>query len=85
MGARVKDDGRDGLRIEVEAGSNGEVDEGVSSALRLVEMLSSMLARDRRRKSRTTRVLKQNCGVSCDGVAVGLDMINGFGSRVGRG
>lgn len=48
-------------------------------------MLSSMLARDRRRKSRTTRVLKQNCGVSCEGVAVGLDIINGFGSRVGRG
>ena len=60
MGARLSDDGREGFRIEVEAGSNGDVVEGVNSALRFVEMLSSMLARDSRRKSRTTRVLKQN-------------------------
>lgn len=85
MGARVNDEGSEGLRIDVEAGSNGEVVEGVSSALRFVDMLSSMLARDRRRKSRTTLVLKQNCGVSCEGVAVGLDIISGLGFGVGSG
>lgn len=78
MGARVREEGRDGLRTDVEEGSKGCVLDGVSRALRFVEMLSSILARERRRKSRSTRVLKQNWGVSCDGVVVGLDIMRGF-------
>lgn len=44
-----REEGR-GVRIEVEEGSNA-VDEGVSSALRFCVMLSSIEARDMRRKS----------------------------------
>lgn len=76
IGARVSDEGREGLRTDVEDGSKGCVLEGVSRAFRFVEMLSSMLARDNRRKSRNTRVLKQNCGVSWVGVAVGSDIMS---------
>lgn len=83
--------------MDVEAGSNGDVDDGVSKALRFVEILSSMLARDSRRKSRSTRVSKQNCGFNCLGMEVGWDIISGRGlaeggtedegfvARVGRG
>lgn len=53
-----------GERVEVEVEVKGRVVLGVSKALRLVDMLSSIVDRDRRRKSRRTRVLKQNCGVS---------------------
>lgn len=66
--------GYGGLRIEVEFGSKGDVLAGVMRALSVVEMLSSMLARERRRKSRSMRVSKQNCGVR-GGVGVGLDMM----------
>lgn len=77
MGARVVDneDGSEELRTDVEDGSKGDVVLGVSRALRFVDMLSSMLALERRRKSRSTRVLKQNCGVSSAGAAVGFDII----------
>ena len=75
IGWRVREEGREGLRTDVEAGSKGDVLDGVSKALRLVEMLSSMAARERRRKSRSTRVLKQNCGVSGGG-GVGRDIMS---------
>lgn len=52
-----------GFRVLVEAGSKPAV-EGVRSALRFCVMLSSIEARDIRRKSFRTVVLKQNCGVS---------------------
>lgn len=82
IGARVNDVGSEGLRIDVDEGSKGDVVDGVSKALRLVDMLSSMLALERRRKSLSTRVLKQNCGVRF-GAAVGLDIIRGReGERV---
>ncbi len=74
MGWRVRDEGRVGLRTEVELGSNGDVEAGVIRALRVVDMLSSIEARDSRKKSRRTRVLKQNCGVRA-GVGVGLDIM----------
>jgi hypothetical protein len=83
MGARVNEVGSEGFRIDVEDGSNGDVVDGVSRALRFVDMLSSMLARERRRKSRSTRVLKQNCGVSFAGAAVGLDIMGGGGGGEG--
>lgn len=89
IGWRVKELGRDGLRMDVDAGSKGAVLAGVINAFRFVEMLSSMLARDSRRKSRNTRVLKQNCGVSSAGVEVGLGMISSsereFGLETGFG
>jgi len=52
-----------GLRMLVEEESKPAV-EGVRSALRFCVMLSSIEARDSRRKSFKTVVLKQNCGVS---------------------
>lgn len=77
MGCRVRsEEGSVGLRIEVDDGLKGDVDAGVSRAFRFVDMLSSMLARERRRKSRSTRVLKQNCGLSWAGGVVGCDMIS---------
>ena len=77
IGARVNEEGNDGFRTDVDWGSKGDVVLGVSRALRFVDILSSMLALERRRKSRSTRVLKQNCGVKFVGVVVGLDIING--------
>ena len=79
IGARVNDVGNEGFRIDVEDGSKGDVVDGVSKAFKLVDILSSMLARERRRKSLNTRVLKQNCGVSFVGAVVGLDIISGRG------
>lgn len=74
------------LRTDVDAGSKGDVDDGVRRALRFVEMLSSILERDSRRKSRSTRVLKQNCGVNWAGADVGFDMIRDrLGEREGDG
>jgi hypothetical protein len=85
MGWRVRDEGRVGLRTEVECGSNGDVEAGVMRALRVVEMLSSIEARDNRRKSHRTRVLKQSCGVR-GGVGVGLDIMRlGLGGEEGDG
>jgi hypothetical protein len=78
IGARVNEVGNEGFRIDVDEGSNGEVVLGVSRAFRFVDMLSSMLARDRRRKSLSTRVLKQNWGVRFAGSSVGFDIIRGW-------
>lgn len=61
-GIRREYEGR-GLRVEVEVGSKPAV-EGVKRALRFCVMLSSIEAREMRRKSFRARVLKQNCGVS---------------------
>lgn len=52
-----------GWRVEVEEGSKPRC-AGVRRALRLVEMESSIWERERRRKSRRKRVLKQKMGVS---------------------
>jgi hypothetical protein len=49
-----------GFRIDVLEGSKGVVVLGVRRAFRFVDILSSMEARERRRKSRSRRVLKQN-------------------------
>lgn len=51
-----------GCRVEVEVGSKPRW-EGVRRALRLVEIESSIWERERRRKSRRKRVLKQKVGV----------------------
>ena len=53
-----------GLRMEIEEGLKGEVDEGVTRALRFVFILSSTRERERRRKERREDVEKQNCGVN---------------------
>jgi hypothetical protein len=52
-----------GCLVEVEVGSKPRW-EGVRRALRLVEIESSIWERERRRKSRRKRVLKQKVGVS---------------------
>jgi hypothetical protein len=58
---------------------------GVSNAFRFVDILSSMEARDRRRKSRSWRVLKQNWGFNL-GRALGWDIIRrGADDLGGRG
>lgn len=49
-----------GVRVDVDRGSKGDVLEGVSRALRLVEMESSMVERERRRKARRALGEKQN-------------------------
>jgi hypothetical protein len=49
-----------GVRTDVEEGLNGEVDEGVRRALRLVFMLSSMRDLESRRKERREDWEKQN-------------------------
>ncbi len=81
--------GKDGLLVSVDAGSKGSVDDGVTSALRLVEMLSSIPARESLKKSLKTLVSKQNRGVSCVGeTVVGRDMTSGCSCpevRRGRG
>ena len=55
--------------VVVESGRKGDEVEGVSRALRWVEMVSSMLEREMRRKSRRRRGWKQNWGVN--GVGTG--------------
>jgi hypothetical protein len=55
---------RDGGRmLDVLVGVKGELVEGVRRALREVLMVSSMAERERRRKSRKARWLKQKVGV----------------------
>ncbi len=53
-----------GLRVVVEAGLNGDVEEGVRSAFRLVFIESSIRERDKRRKERSEEGEKQNCGLN---------------------
>jgi hypothetical protein len=57
---------------------------GVSNAFRFVDILSSMEARERRRKSRSRRVLKQNWGVNLGG-AVGWDIMRRGADGLGGG
>jgi hypothetical protein len=52
-----------GMRIEVDFGSKGDVNEGVERALRLVEMESSIVPRDMRMKERRASGEKQSEGV----------------------
>lgn len=49
-----------GVRIDVEEGVKGDVDEGVSRAFRLVLIESSMRERERRRNERREEWEKQN-------------------------
>jgi len=58
-------------RDDTEEGSHG-VDEGVRREFRFWVMLSSMVLRERRRKSLNAVWLKQNCGVR-DGGSYALD------------
>ena len=66
-GMGVLEGGRGEEMLDVVLGVNGEVDEGVRRALREVLMVSSMAERERRRKSRRARSLKQKDGVSTEG------------------
>ena len=59
--------GRGEEMLEVEVGVKGEVLEGVRRALREVLIVSSMVERERRRKSARARSLKQNAGVRGEG------------------
>lgn len=66
-GIGVRVEGRGEEMIVVEEGEKGVVVEGVRRALRDVEMVSSMVERERRRKSRRARSWKQNWGVRVGG------------------
>lgn len=68
-----------GVRMEVEEGLNGVVEEGVTRAFRLVFILSSMRDRERRRKERREECEKQNCGVRLGGGEGGRDIMRGRG------
>ena len=74
------------MRTDVDEGLKGEVEEGVTRALRFVLMLSSMRLRDSRRKDRSDECEKQNCGVRFDCGVGGRDIISaGAGAGFVRG
>ena len=60
----VRDGGRGEEMVEVVVAVRGVLVEGVRRALREVPIVSSMAERERRRKSRRARSLKQKAGVS---------------------
>ena len=66
-GIGARDGGRGEEMREVVAGVKGEEVDGVRSALRDVLIVSSMAERERRKKSRKARSLKQNAGLSVGG------------------
>ena len=71
----MREGGRGDEMPDVVLGVKGEVVEGVRSAFREVLIVSSMAERERRRKSRRARSLKQKVGVRVVGGGKGWDMI----------
>ena len=62
-GRAEREGGGDGRFWETVRGEKGRVVLGVEREFRCVEIVSSRDERERRRKSRRARSLKQNCGV----------------------
>ena len=85
-GIGVRDGGRGDEMRDVVVAVKGEVVDGVRRALREVLIVSSMAERERRRKSRRARSLKQNVEVRVvAGVGKGWDMMREDGCGGGRG